>query len=97
MRKVNVRKFRENLAKELESLPFAVTKHGVVLAYVVSVGAYTGESHVHKKTESKRAVAEPARKKSVDLPGDLRARYKLSHPKETCPRCRVRNEDCRCE
>jgi len=34
--------------------------------------------------------------KSVAGELSIRERYKLSHPREMCPGCHQRNEDCRC-
>jgi len=53
MRQVNIKELKNNLSKELQDLPFEITKFGRVVGVVCEKGSHLDDAKVEKVIESK--------------------------------------------
>jgi len=56
MRQVNIKELKKNLCKELQDLPFEITKYGRVVGVVGEKGSHLGEKGSHLDASPKKKV-----------------------------------------
>jgi len=92
LRRVNIRKFRKDMAAELKDLPFLLVSRGVVVGKVCTQDdeVYTKpkEKRVHKEKVCTQEVYTPETNPVEKVELDLK-RVKGSKVSSGCPECRA--------
>jgi len=95
VRRVSIRQFRANMAKELKDLPFEIIKHGgsAGFVYKMKAGATNNqENRVHKSED----VTDRVHNEKPEGMSILRWNYKRKFPEMRCQYCQVKHKDCAC-
>jgi len=105
MREVAIKNLYRNLSKELYDIPFAITKDGVIVGYVVKEcldkpieislsGLDKKAKGLDKPAKTINSGLDNIKKESNGL--DHRSKWKIEHPRDWCSVCCSYNKDCVC-